>query len=536
MRVTSRARDGRLGRVLVACALFGVVEYCYWTVVLLYAFDEGGASLAGLVLLAQLLPAALLAPVLGGLGDRVPRGAALSGTYGAQAACLVVLALLLSGGSPLGVVVLMSALTTIVVSVSRPVHYSALPQLARTPRALVRANALSGLADAIGVFVGPALAGVVAGASGFGPVAAGCAVAMALAALLCLRLELPASEGHTEGGADGGTWAGVTLVARDRPVLVLLLLVGVSFVATGSFEILGVAFADTVLGGSAAASGVMIGAAGIGALIGSAVAAGLAVRSRLAPIAVVSLAASGLPLLLMSLAGALPSAVLLLTLCGIGIALSSVACRTLLQRTTDARLLARVFAVQEAVLLLGLALGAVIGPVLVGWFGAASAYAPMAVALIGIALASWPAVRLLDLRASFRPDVAIALRRVGFLAAMPPPALDRLAQGAEWLDVTAGTVVIRQGDEGDAFFTIADGRMSVTVDGVLREHTLGPGDGFGEIALLLDVPRTATIAAMVDSRLLRVARGDFLAAVTGSADGHAIAHQVAAAHIERDSR
>jgi CRP-like cAMP-binding protein len=132
--------------------------------------------------------------------------------------------------------------------------------------------------------------------------------------------------------------------------------------------------------------------------------------------------------------------------------------------------------------------------------------------------------------------VVSAIRRVGFLAAMSPPSLDRLSQAAQWMDVTGGNVVIRQGDSGDAFFVVDQGRLSVAVDGATRVHTLGSGDGFGEIALLRDVPRTATVTALEPCRLLRVERADFLAAVTGSADGLRIAEQVAASHLDLDTR
>ena len=119
---------------------------------------------------------------------------------------------------------------------------------------------------------------------------------------------------------------------------------------------------------------------------------------------------------------------------------------------------------------------------------------------------------------------------------MSPPSLDRLSQAAQWTDVAGGDVVIRQGDHGDAFFVVHQGRLSVAVDGAPRAHALGPGDGFGEIALLRDVPRTATVTALEACRLLRIKQEDFLAAITGNADGRLIAEQVAAAHLDRDAR
>jgi CRP-like cAMP-binding protein len=103
-----------------------------------------------------------------------------------------------------------------------------------------------------------------------------------------------------------------------------------------------------------------------------------------------------------------------------------------------------------------------------------------------------------------------------------------------WVDVPQGHAVISQGEEGDAYYVVSEGRFSVTVDGRLREHTIGVGAGFGEIALLRQVPRTATVTALEDSRVLRIERDDFLATVTGTEDGHRVAAEVAAAHLDRD--
>lgn len=153
-----------------------------------------------------------------------------------------------------------------------------------------------------------------------------------------------------------------------------------------------------------------------------------------------------------------------------------------------------------------------------------------------IALLAWPLLRRLDLRALVRTDVLDVLRRVSFLAALSPPALERLSQTARWMQVQAGDVVVRQGDVGEAFYVIAEGRMSVAVDGAFRNHLLSQGAGFGEIALLRDVPRTATVTAVESCRLLRLERADFLAAITGSPDGRLIAARVAAAHLDRDAR
>lgn len=530
------SRDLRLARVMIAFSLFSVVNFAIWVAVLLYAYSRGGAGLAGLVGVAQLLPAAVLAPIFGSLGDRLPRGAALSGAYAAEALTLAAVAILLLEDAPIGFVVVAAASVTTANSVARPIHYAALPQLASTPRALVSANAASGVAEGIGVFVGPVVAGLLAQGSGPWLVAALSALAMLGASILATRLRLPVASARADGaGALRSAVAGLRSVSSDRSVLALLFVVGVVFLVGGSLEVLGVSFAQAVLHGGDSAAGLVVGATGIGALIGAAAAAGLAFRVRLAAPTTLGLVAAGLPLLVMTAVSGLPPAVVLLALSGLGQAFTSVAGRTLLQRSTDDRVLARVFAVQEGVMMAGVAGGAALAPLLIRRFGAARGYLPLGLGLVVIAVLAWPMLKRLDLRALVRSDVLAVLRRVSFLAAVSPPAIERLSKAAQWVEVKAGDIVIRQGDAGEAFYVIAEGLLSVEVDGDVRDHVLGEGDGFGEIALLRDVPRTATVTAIQPCRLLRIERPDFLAAITGTADGRLIAAQVAVAHLERDA-
>ena len=94
----------------------------------------------------------------------------------------------------------------------------------------------------------------------------------------------------------------------------------------------------------------------------------------------------------------------------------------------------------------------------------------------------------------------------------------------------AGTEVVRQGEPGDRFFIVGDGHLDVHVDGV-RGEPLGPGDFFGEIALLRDVPRTATVTAVENEKLYALERGDFIAAVTGHAESSNAADSIIATRL-----
>jgi CRP-like cAMP-binding protein len=117
------------------------------------------------------------------------------------------------------------------------------------------------------------------------------------------------------------------------------------------------------------------------------------------------------------------------------------------------------------------------------------------------------------------------LRAVPIFAPLPAPTLEQLAARLTEVDVPAGNVLFRKGDAGDRFYLIDDGAVEVLPDGsepILLER----GDFFGEIALLRDVPRTATVRARTDTRLYALGRNEFIPAVTGYAPSRDAADKV----------
>lgn len=228
--------------------------------------------------------------------------------------------------------------------------------------------------------------------------------------------------------------------------------------------------------------------------------------------------------------------IVLLAVAGAGGAVQVVAGRTLLQRTTDDRVLARVFGVEEGASLLALALGAALAPVFIDAYGTGPAFVPLGVGATLFTLSALVVLRRLDARTVSRRSEVELMRHVACLDVLRPYELEQLARAARWIDVAAGTDVVTQGDRGDRFYLVAEGRAGVWVDGVRRPHVLGPGDSFGEIALLHKVPRTATVTTLTPVRLLALDGADFLTTVTGHPDGERLAADVAQAHLSRDGQ
>jgi MFS family permease len=528
-----RSRSG-LRRVLAAYGLYDLVEAAAWLAVVLWAYARGGAELAGFAAVVQLLPAAVVGPLIASAGDRISRTLALLLAHAFVAVTTGLTWAALATGSSVVVVLIASTLCTTSVAVVRPIHYAALPQLADRADELVSANALSSAGEQLGLLVGPVAAGVLVAVSGPSLVLAATFVASLLGTLLCLGLPPVAPSRSDDDSGFGAALRGLRSLRGDWPSLALLSVMTVSFLLQGALDVLGVAFADQALGVGASGAGLIVGATGIGGVIGAAGAAWFAGRRALTATIVGAALVTGAAYAAVSGTRAVLPAVLLIAVAGSAAAVYMVCSRTLLQRATDESVLSRVFAVQESMALLGLAVGAALVPVLVSHLGAAGAFLPLGLGAALVVLLAAVLLRRLDARATYRPHEVALLRSVPFFSVLPEYELERLAAHATWLTVHQGQEVVRQTAEGHDFYVIESGRYSVTVDGVLKDHVLEVPGSFGEIALLRSIRRTASVTALTEGALLVVGRNDFLAAVTGNVDGRTIAAEVAAGHLSRD--
>jgi hypothetical protein len=185
-----------------------------------------------------------------------------------------------------------------------------------------------------------------------------------------------------------------------------------------------------------------------------------------------------------------------------------------LQRSVPARLLGRIFGLLEGLTMAGLALGALLVPLLVYLGGSRLALLGVAALLPLAAAVGGRGLVTLDAEAPV-PVVEIALlRSLPLFAELPAPAIEGLAAALTPVELPAGAVLIRQGEPGDAYYAIAAGELDVHQDGRFVRRC-GRGDGVGEIALLRDVPRTATVTAHTLATVYQLNREPFLTAVLG---------------------
>jgi hypothetical protein len=256
----------------------------------------------------------------------------------------------------------------------------------------------------------------------------------------------------------------------------------------------------------------------------------VATHRRLAAGFALGLLLTAAPLAAAAAVSSLPPALILMGALGVGAVFCQVNSVTLLQRSIENEVMGRVFAVLESLLMAGLAIGSVVTPGLVGWLGPRGAMIAAGAVLPVLIVWLWPSLRRIDAEAVIAEEPLELLRRIALFAQLPEPVLERLAATATSVSVGADQIVVSRGEAGRHFYVIATGRAAVELgDGTTRE--LGPGDFFGEIALLRDVPRTATVRAVEALRIYAVERDEFIAAVTGHAPTLAAAESIVTSRL-----
>lgn len=526
----SLAGNRALLRVLGGYALFILTEYSVWIAMLVFAYSRGGATVAGLVAVAQLVPAAVLAPVVAAVADRRSPVVLLAGGYLVQAAAMTATAAAVIGGAPIGAyaaaVVAATAVTT-----TRPAQAALVPSVAVTPDQLTAANVVVGWLGAAGIAASGLLAGVLISVAGVGSVFAVCAGLGVVAALLVAGLRVGALTSPQEGAPAllAGIGESLRLTVRRPRLRLMLALLTAAAVVVGALDLLIVILAIGVLGRSQAWAGYLNSVYGVGAVLAATVSAVLVGRRLGAPILAAALVLSG-ALAALAFDAGLAGTVALLTVVGASDTLLDVAIRTLLQRSVPPQLIGRVFGVLEGLTMAGYALGALLVPVLVYLGGSRLALLGVAAVLPVAAAAGGRALFGLDAGAPV-PVVEIALlRSLPLFAELPAPAIEGLAAALAPVHLPAGTVLIRQGDRGDAYYAIAAGELDAVQDGHFLRRC-GRGEGIGEIALLRAVPRTATVIAHSAATVYELNRDLFLTAVLGHAPTRRQADLIAGARL-----
>jgi MFS family permease len=499
----------------------------------------GGLGAVGLLGLIRSLPAAALGPFVASLAERRDHGRMLVAVLAARAASLGVAVVVVATPVSDGLVFAVAAVDALVYSAWWPTHSALVPQLAASPDQATAANVATTVIENLGTLVGPLLGAVLLALSSPTAIFAVAAALLAAGAVVAAPLaggggeEAPPTEG--EGDEHAGALAGFRVALRSSAPRAVIGLYLVQTFALGVLGTLLVAVAVDLLDVGDEGIGLLNAAVGAGGLLGALASVALVGRGRLGRALGAALVTWGAALLVAGGAPALVVVVPMLALLGACNAVVDVAALTLLQRVVPDAVLVRVLGVFEGLWWAMLGLGAVAGAALADATGPRAALLWTGALLPAVTLGSVGALRRLDAVGGPPSAVLDRLRAVPFFAPLSPTALERLAFSAAVEDVARGQVVVRAGDPGDAFYVIAAGSFEVDAEGG-RRRRLGPDASFGEVALLRDVPRSATVRAATDGRLLRITRGRFLEALRFDPSMHELARTRADRLLARQAR
>jgi MFS family permease len=509
------ARNENLRRVELAWGASIAAEWTHFVALGVFAYTTGGASAVGIAGLVRMLPAAFVAPFAAALGDRFRRERFLVAVSLAGAAAL--------GGSAAAyffsrselIVFALAGVVGVTSTLFRPALQATLPSLATTPEELIAANGATSTLESLGTLLGPLVAGVLVSVANVGVVFLVASAALLVAAAQ-LRGVLVEGRIHVIASARmprprellaGGFRA---VVSEPTTRLLVFLTTAQSFIR-GCLNVLIVVGVFQLFGAGAGAVGYLTAAVGVGGLVGAFGALSLKGRRLAVPFGV-SLVFWGLPIILVAAWPSVPAGIFLLAVVGAANSVEDVAVFTLFQRIVPDQVLTRVLGIVWGLAMGAIAIGSVAATGIVALVGSRAAFVVVGAILPLATLIVWRQLVRIDREMLPPADELAIVDGVPMFAPLSIAAKEHMASRLVEVPVGAGEVVIRTGDSGDRFYMVADGAFEVT-NGVHAEAHRG--DFFGELALLRDIPRTATVIATTRSRLYALEREDFLAAVTG---------------------
>jgi MFS family permease len=502
-----------------------------------YALSAGGAGLVAVYAASRTVAGMGVALVLTGITSRLRRDRLLRWSTGLRMILLAAAALLAASGQPSAAVIAAGAASSALAGTYRPLQAAVLPWLVRTPAELAASNAVTAVMENSGALAGPLLAGGLLAVAAPAVAIAAAAGVLAATSLSLLRLTVPDTpdlpgRGTVQVARDVAS--GLAEFVRMAPPGGVAILAFAQTLLRGALVVLIAVLAVHVLALGGSAVGWLTAAFGVGGLIGGAVAAAAVRITRLGRSFIAGMLVWGLPLAFLALRPAAALAYLALAVVGIGNAVVDVSAFTLVTRLAGPRTAGKTLGALEFVALAGLATGSILTPLLLHLFGTRGTLALLGGGLAGLALAHVGRFRRLD-QAMPPPDPEAGLLvTLPMFAPLPLAVTELLAAETEPRHFPAGTVVIREGEPGDHFHLIIEGSATVSVHGAPRP-SLHRGDCFGEIALLRDTPRTATVTAERPLHTLALGREQFLTAVTGNPASKTAADELAAQRLSADA-
>lgn len=520
-----------LARLMVGEFVSSIGDWLYMVALLVVVYAEANDPLAlGLIGAARVLPYVVLSVPAGIIADRFDRRMILIVTDVARGVIMVVIAAAVVLDAPVMVIVALAVLATCFATFFSPTIGAFLPTLVRDESELGPANTAWASLDNLAFFVGPAFAALLLGLGSLELAFMLNAVTFGFVAVVLWRLpsrpsraveqsvvpETASSVAGPPAGPQAGQQAGMRATLRPlaRPLLGLTLVNVVGGFVFGGLSVMTVILAVDTFDAGEAGTGLLNAAVGVGGVVGALVAGVLVLRRRLGPPLAIGAIVFGLAVAALGQLDLFSLALVAMAIAATGALLVEIVGTTLFQRIVPDSMRGRALGTMETASVLAYAVGAFVMPVV----GAADPAPVLLGSGVALAAAGLVTVGLLGHHALQESTIA-AERRVlaetSMFAGLPPARLEEAMRAAEVVEMPAGTVVIRQGEEAERFFVIIAGEVEVTQQQAPDQapvtlRTMRVTEFFGEIGLLSRVPRTATVTALSDLRLLAIDREPFL--------------------------
>lgn len=527
-----------LRRCQAAPAVARIVEVASFVVVSVHLFSAAGAEAVAAFVVARTVAPAVATPVVLAIAGRWPPGRTLTVCAAAAGAASAGTALVIGAGGSVAAIVVLGGAAGIALACLRPLVISVLPGHIVGPSQLLATNSAAALLENGSTLAGPLLAGVALATVGPEVALWACAALLAGTAASVRGVCDPGAVHQLAPGAPATVGRvvldGLRVLAASRPLrLVTVLTVGQTFVR-GALNVLVVGLAIDLLDMGDGGVGVLLGAIGVGGLVGLPIATRVAHGGGLARGLAIALALWGTPLALAAHAPTAGVAITLFVVIGIGNHLVDITVDTLMQRSVERSQLPAALGGFEALLYAGMAAGALVAERLLSLFSLRTALVAVGLLLPALAAVSWRMVVAVDRQVREHDRDALLLQLHSIFSPLVMSTIDHLATTMDREEFDAGQAIIRKGDVGDRYLLIESGTVELVDDGLLLA-VLGPGEGFGELALLDDAPRNATAIARSPVQVRSLRRDDFLAAIRSHGRAQDALHAIAVDRRRRPS-
>lgn len=514
-----RVRDFRL--LVVAYIIDALGSWAYSVVLAVYVFDRTHSTqwLAA-VATSRWVVGLLVGGYAGVIADRYERTRVMVISALSSATVMAVIAVVVGTNGPVWTLIALSALSAIVASPYRPASGALTPDVVGE-KDLVAANSLFSTLESLTVVLGPAAGGLLllTGEPVTGVIVN--AASFVVAAAIVVRLQVRAKGSADADGNAFAQWlTGLRALSRERVAMMLVLFCALDSAIYGASTVLYIPLSEHLGTGSSGYSYLLAGSA-LGGVIAAGLANKLSSASRLAPVILGSIMLQAFPYAVTATVHAPALAFVLQVISGVGMIIVDVLAYTALQRDLPREVLSRVLGVFDAVVLAFIVAASFAGAALLSGQGLHTTLLIVGFGFPAISLLGLPALRKADrtsaaLVARLAPRVDL-LRKLDLFTGAPHSVLERLAQRLEEQQVPADTVLIREGDEADALWVLVSGTLSIRARGVSDvDVDLPPVHApayVGELGLLHNAPRSATVSTLGDAVVWRIEGTEFLDAL-----------------------